>query len=389
MGVPESDTRRSDDRLTAIWTYPWDLLAEGLDESLGRIADTGMTAISLAVSYHAGMLLLPHNPRQKVRFLEDGAVYFRPRPDHFRGLSLQPRVSELAGPIDPLGEICLAGGRQGLEVVAWTVCCHNSYQGQQRLDVVTRNAFGDRYPFALCPSQPEVRRYLGALLRALSDYPLRAIQLESYGYMGFRHGHHHEKVLLNLGPLASYLMGLCFCPACQRAAEESDIDYAQVRRLVRRWLERAFEGQVKEPAAFSRAAAISELPGLAPYLEMRDQVVTQTVGELSRASSKPLALLGAAPKMEETATQIEEITVCLYRVSPKEVEEGARAARAQTDPSLSLTIGLDATPLLSPSEDNLAAKIQAAWDAGADGLYFYNYGLMPLRSLAWLRGALR
>jgi hypothetical protein len=54
-----------------------------------------------------------------------------------------------------------------------------------------------------------------------------------------------------------------------------------------------------------------------------------------------------------------------------------------------LGIGIDAAPHLSPTAENLSAKVREAWAHGADELYFYNYGLMPLRSLDWLGAALQ
>ncbi len=373
------------ERFTALWSYPWDLLAEGLDESLGRIADMGLTAISLAVSYHAGMVFLPHNPRQKIRFLEDGALYFRPAASHFRGLEIQPRLSELTADLDPLDAICQAANRHGLDVIAWTVCCHNSYQGERHPATATCNAFGDVYPFALCPSQPAVRAYLTALMRALSDYPLKTIQLESYGFGGFYHGHHHEKILANLDGLSAYLMGLCFCSACQRAAEEQGIDFQRVRNATRAYLEATFLGHIPTRGA-TPAEVLEAVPELAPYLALRDQIIADWVHELARASSKPLALLGAAPG---TADCIAEVTDCAYRRTPAEVEQDVRASRQAISPGLTLGIGLEATPHLSPDAENLKAKVRVAWEAGADGLYFYNYGLMPLPSLEWLKAALR
>jgi len=384
-------TEHAGDRPTAaIWAYPWDLLAEGLDQSLERIARAGLTGISLAVSYHAGMLLLPHNPRQKVRFLEDGAIYFRPPPGHFDGLVIQPRVSELAKEMDPLTDICEAAQRHGLEVVAWMVCCHNSHQGARHPDAVTRNAFGDPYPFALCPSQPSVREYLCALVAALSQYPLAALQLESYSFMGFRHGHHHEKVLLDLGPLPTFLMGLCFCPACRGRAEAEGIDFETVRAATRTYLEDTFEGRVASPQALSREVLTDELPALAPYLQMRDRVTIDMVRSLAQASARPISLLGVTREvLDETAPCIAEVTESAYRLAPQEVAEATRQARALVGPSMRLGIGIEANPHLSPTRDNLVAKVRAAWDSGADGLYFYNYGLMPLRSLGWLGDALR
>ena len=62
----------------SIWIYPWDVLDAGAETVVGELADWGFSALSVAVTYHAGRLLLPHNPRRTVYFLEDGAAYFEP-----------------------------------------------------------------------------------------------------------------------------------------------------------------------------------------------------------------------------------------------------------------------------------------------------------------------
>jgi len=386
--MPIAARRQGGKGYAAIWSYPWDLLAEGLDESLGRIADAGLSAISLAVSYHSGMLLLPHNPKQKVRFLEDGAIYFRPHSGHFAGLAVQPRVSDLATWRDPLADICEAAARHGLAVDAWTVCCHNSFQGEQHPNLSTANVFGDPYPFALCPAQDDVQAYLSALLAELGDYPLRVLQLESYTYMGFYHGHHHEKILLNLGPISSYLLGLCFCDACQRSAENENVDFDQVRQDTRRYLEKALEGRLREPNTFSNEPLLEAVPSLAPYLTMRENITTRMVQRLSRAG-KPLALLGVTPDvLAQARDSIAEVHGSAYHLTPEEVTASVRKARTLVGDDMSLGIGIEANPHMSPTEENLVAKIRAAWEAGADRLYFYNYGLMPLQSLAWIKTGL-
>ncbi len=93
--------------------------------------------------------------------------------------------------------------------------------------------------------------------------------------------------------------------------------------------------------------------------------------------------------MAEVEQGIAEVTECAYRLWPEEVEHDVQAARQAISPNLTLSIGLEANPHLSPSAENLKAKVRTAWQAGADGLYFYNYGLMPLRSLGWLKEALQ
>ncbi|MCE5257984.1 MAG: hypothetical protein LLG44_02870, partial [Chloroflexi bacterium] len=358
---------------TALWSYAWDLMAEGIDGALERIATTGANGVSLATSYHAGMFLLPHNPQQKVRFLEDGSIYFRPDAARFKGLAIQPRVTALADAIDPLDAICTAAPRYGVEVTSWTVCCHNTYQGTLHPELCLHNAFGDPYAFALCPSQPEVQAYLEALLGNLSQYPLRTLQLESYDYMGFYHGFHHEKFQLELGPLSGYLLGLCFCPACLQAARERGIDGEALRDKTAAWLVHAFEGEVTEPAAVTEGALEEAVPGLGAYLAMRDELTIRSLKGLIGASSVPLNLLGVKPKvLAAVHRQIGEVTNCAYVKDPAVVAQVATSTRELVGQDMRAGLGLEISPRFTPDAANMAAKINAARAAGADSLYLYN-----------------
>ncbi|MFP3895523.1 MAG: hypothetical protein ACLFV5_01625 [Anaerolineales bacterium] len=377
-------------RFAAIWSYPWDLLDEGLGDSLSRIAGMGLDGISLAVSYHAGMLLLPHNPRKKIRFLEDGALYFRPHGGHFDGLALQPRISRLAADGDPLAAICAAAERKDLEVVAWTICNHNNHQGESHPDVVMRNAFGDPLLYALCPSHPDVQAYLQALVQELSDYPIRTLQLESCGFMGFPHDYHHEKIRMDLGATGRYLMGLCFCPACRKVAHKEGVALDAAQKATRRYLEDVLAGRIPPTETLSEECLLDELPQLAPYLRMREEIVGRLIGRLRDTAEKPLNLLdmGGMPD-PDLVSRVHEVTVCAYKVGADEVATTTRAARESIKSPVRLGIGIEACPLLSPNEENMVSKVGAAWDAGADALYFYNYGLVPLKSLDWIAKSLR
>lgn len=63
---------------TSIYAYPWALVDEGFDISLGRIADlAGCEEILLTPCYHHGDYFLPHHPLHPVYFGEPGAIYFR------------------------------------------------------------------------------------------------------------------------------------------------------------------------------------------------------------------------------------------------------------------------------------------------------------------------
>ena len=175
-----------------LFTYAWDLEAEGYDAAVGKIADAGFTSINLATSYHAGKFLLPRNPKRRVYFAEDGALYFKP--DLERYGRIKPRVHSLAETgDDPVTKLHAAIKPHGLTYTAWTVCLHNSWLGEHYPDATMHTAFGDPLIHSLSPAHPDVRIYLVTMLTDLvSRYEVAAIQLESPGYMGFMHGYHHE-----------------------------------------------------------------------------------------------------------------------------------------------------------------------------------------------------
>jgi hypothetical protein len=194
---------------------------------------------------------------------------------------------------------------------------------------------------------------------------------------------------MDLGAMGNFLMGLCFCPSCKRVAEQEGIDFEVARLATRSYLGDIFEDRRRVPETISEEVVLNELPVLGPYLAMRDEIVKRFVLCLSAAKVKPLNLLGIEQNMVEALSpHIGEVTVSGYRVPPGEVAEVTRAGRALVGPDMTLGIGIEACPHISPDRDNLIDKVQAAWDAGADTLYFYNYGLMPLRSLGWLKEAL-
>ena len=186
----------------ALWIYPWDILDAGVAETVQRAhADWGLTALSVTASYHNAKFLLPRRSRERV-FLSGGStVYFRPDDRAYTDTPLRPVVTPRAELLDVLDQTAEACRRQGISVRAWTVGLHNSRLGAAHPDASEENLFGDRYPWALCPANPDVRRYLAGLVRDLAtNHDLDTIDLESAGYHGFAHGHHHELNGINLGP---------------------------------------------------------------------------------------------------------------------------------------------------------------------------------------------
>jgi hypothetical protein len=383
-----------------IWTYPWDVLDDGLGVSLSRIAQAGCNEISLAVSYHGAMLLLPHNPRRKVCFLEDGVVYFRPDERFYQGTPVRPVPSELTAQSDPLAVICEAAASQGLGTVAWTVTLHNSRLGLRFPEFTVENAFGDRYPYALCPAQPPIRQYVCGMVSDLSTrYPLAAVEIEALQFMRYPHAWTHAKEGVPRTGLIDTLLSLCFCPACTAAASRH-VDAAGLRDRVRSALEAAFmsstpDGGSSDPKSPAEVDAL--VPGYAAYTASRLETVTSLLREIRAATQAPLsAIIGTGvPErpwlvgvdLAAFAAACDTLVFTCYRPEATEVEQDARFARAHSNGSR-LYAGLQSIWPLARGAGDLAAKVSAVKRAGADGVSLYNYGLMPLPNLGWVKEAL-
>ncbi|MCA1737423.1 MAG: hypothetical protein LC740_00935 [Actinobacteria bacterium] len=369
---------------------------------------------TMAVAYHDARDLFPHNPVHKVRYLEGGAVFFRPDESRYEGIQLQPRVAELARTGDPLGDLCAAAGERGMSVNAWAVFLHNDRLGFTYPECATQNAFGDRYLTDLCPSNPEVRAYACALASDVARYEVSTIFAESLHFHGLAHGYHHERYFEELGTIGTYLLGLCFCVHCLEAARRSGVDAEMVHRSVRDELKRRFadgdsSGSSEELTRDLLAAFGGEQ--LLGYIDARLETVTSLAAEVSAAAGADtsvafLDLSGAEkgfatghPTGDATPTISWQMGIDVAALA--EVCDTIEATGYAVDPDR-LSLDLDAyQPLLADtsrlgvmlrpmppdcrSADNLVAKVALARKRGLRRIDFYHYGFCQLRSLDWIR----
>jgi len=410
---------------SAIWAYPWDFQDEGVDEALARIADAGLNAVSVAVAYHNVRALCPHNPRRAVYHGEGGVIYFRPDATFFQDARLRPVESSLLAEGDPLSRICEAANKRGLKVHAWTVLHHNTRLGTAFPDCTIENAFGDRYPFGLCPAHPDVRAYTLGLVRSLAAREgLDTIELESLGYMGLDHTGHHSKQGLELDTLHRFLLSICFCEHCAARMEASGVAVAQAREAVLKEMREVFAGRFTTRREIDALGALTKVLGRENadgILAARDEVVLTLLEEIYwhiQGAGGRVSGVGQTDTLPPTPDLLETQRLCLM-VSGSPLATGALAgvtlslARQWTDRLLTqafqrettairkavadVAVRRGSTPVfaglqsLAPfvrSGAELAERVSAALDAGAEGLQFYHYGLMPLSNLEWIRTAL-
>lgn len=388
----------------SMWTYPWDIQDRGLEafatELTGR---AGLNTVSLATSYHAGRFLQPRSPRQKAYFPEDGTVYFRPDERLWQGRTIRPLMAKnVTDRGDMLDALVKARETTGLKVSCWTVCLHNTRLGMLHPEHVTRNAFDNANHYNLCPSSPAARDYVVTLVRDITtNGKPDMLELESPNFMGFAHDYHHEKDGVGLNAEDDFLLSLCFCDHCTARASKADVPVEGARKAVARFIAEFCERAIPEKQFpdFPEAGidAFRKHPDLHAFLAWRSEPVTSLIGEIKAAADPATRIvlidikdgwLGGVD-LEAVGRLCDGAILCCYDMTPDAIGDVIRTGRARLGPDRFLGLGLRVFYPEVGEPAILAARARAAVDAGADGVNFYNYGLIPAKRLDWVREAVR
>lgn len=386
----------------SMWTYPWDIQDQGIDGTFADLRDrAGLNTISLATSYHAGRFLQPRSPEQKAYFPEDGTVYFEPDADLWSGMEIRPLVaSNVAERGDMLKALVDLREKGGMKVSCWTVCLHNTRLGMLHPAHVTRNAFGNANFYNLCPSSPAARDYVVTLVQDVTThYKPDMLELESPNFMGFAHEYHHEKDGVGMNEEDDFILSLCFCDHCMARATKAGVPAASARETVRTFIAEMCEREIpqKQFPDFPTAGidAFLAWPDLHAYLSWRTEPVTSLIRE-SRAKADPATKivlidlkdgwLGGVD-LEAVGKICDGAILCCYFMEPDAVTALMKAGRVALGPNKYLGAGYRVFYPEVRSAAELAARSRAAIEAGADGINFYNYGLIPAKRLDWVRAA--
>ncbi|UUP18670.1 hypothetical protein [Nitratireductor thuwali] len=386
----------------SMWTYPWDVQDQGLAGTVAELRDrAGLNTVSLATSYHAGRFLQPRSPHQKAYFPEDGTVYFQPDEALWADREIKPLMARnVAERGDMLKVLTDARAQTGMKVSCWTVCLHNTRLGMLHPDHVTRNAFGNPNYYNLCPSSPAARAYVTTLVQDVSTrYRPDMIELESPNFMGFAHEYHHEKDGVGLNAEDDFLLSLCFCAHCMARAQKAGINAEGARKTAHRFIAAMCEREVPEKQFpdFPEAGldAFNAHEDLRAFLAWRSKPVTSLITEI-RAAAHPetrVVLIDLADgwlggvDLKEAAGACDGAILCCYCMEPEAVSGIFRNARGIIGPEKFLGVGLRVFYPEMENGDALAIRTRAAISAGANGVNFYNYGLIPEKRLDWVKTA--
>jgi hypothetical protein len=384
---------------TGFWIYPWDLADEGISRVADRIAETGAQSVSAAVAYHNLRAICPHNPAKAVVHAEGGALYIPPHHRAFETGGIQPYTSqEFDTELWP--RIAQILKSRGIKLNAWAVLTHNTRLGTQYPHCVVQNAYGDRYPFALCPANPQVQHYITAVCQSAAQLQIfDRLELESLGWMGMDHSGHHAKTGIELDTAHKWLLSLCFCQHCTMALLEQEVDIERALSIVRQRLRLTLADEA-DPVHPEPAQALAEILGedlRDTLLNMRQKTVLTLLRSIAHTlpqntrislmvSPNPYSTGAGAPVDHKAASaHCSEILIQAFTKNPQHITQHTHAVSGAAP----VCTGLQTLPPHVTSEQELTNAIHAASTAGARRICLYHYGLMPLNRLRWVKSALR
>lgn len=159
---------------------------------------------------------------------------------------------------------------------------HGSELGRRLPLAVVRNCFGNPYSYALWPSYPQACRFAQPLVGELARSQIfQAIQLESVGYLGYRHFHHHEAEYVGHGPLDDLFLSLCFCDARMAGARREGIPILELRETISRELERRWRDDVWSAGVEHVRETLAANDDLQVFISYRQATVASLVASLA------------------------------------------------------------------------------------------------------------
>jgi hypothetical protein len=375
----------------SMFLHAWDLCDDGIDNVMGELRQVGLTTMCMAGTYHSGWFIHPHNSRHRAFMTEGSVCYFHPSSSLYKNTRLRPRLSTISKEKDWFAEAGKRLEKHDLNLVSWTVGTHNSHLGTEYPELTQQNVYGDRLPHALCPANHDVKEYLLALCRDLAtNYPMWGLQLESFGWMGFSHGHHHERDLVGLSSLEKEFMGLCVCPACTQKATSAGVDIQATRQFIKEMLDAAFREAPDRPAGhpISMHEAEAKSAALGKFNLWRKSYVNSLIADIQSQSLKGTncRLLLQTP-FDPALTGVADGFGCgAYQQSPEETlricSQASVALPAGWNGILQCFIQLGMG--IPKNEEQLRAIITSVRNGGCNGINFYNRSESPPKMLNWL-----
>ncbi|MFJ6699651.1 hypothetical protein ACIQM4_26755 [Streptomyces sp. NPDC091272] len=359
------------------YAYPWDIL--DTPGFVDRARELGVDEVAVAVSYHSTRAATPWSASGTSVIARHAALYRPVREEVWRDAPLRPAAPDWAGRPDSAGDAVRALNAAGVPAAAWIVLTHDSRLGTRFPQYAVRNCFGESYPWALCPSHPEVRDYAAALTaQCVAGLDLASVLLEACGQLGAVHQHQHEKTDGVWSPAVARLLSVCCCAACADGWAGSGAVPEDVRAALRHEVRRLMDGGDLRTTEDELPAALRSL-----VLETRQRATDRLRrGVLAAIAPGTRVALhgaldpwvtGALPGLTPAAAG-EVDAVVLQNWAPGRGGADAVAEARRHLPS-TVDIGSYVSAVAADPVPDMSDHVRRLAEAGATELHLYHLGL--------------
>lgn len=359
--------------------YPWDVVGD--PDATARYASLGVDAVALAASYHTVRAATPLHPEHRLIDARHAAFYLPVREEAWQGKRLRPAEPSWVA-ADSYRTARDALKAAGLPVYAWTVLTHSSRLGDLHPDLTVVNAFGDRYPYALCPSNQDVVEYCQTVVEEIIALGSPdGIILEACGALGFVHGGHHEKTEgSDWGPIRQKLASVCFCAGCSAKYPDASALRSQIREAI----------DAGEPDEMPLDSSIAEIRAsvagdLRKRLVNRIRELAPDIRVIVHANSDPWATGPFATVAPELGVDVDAL-VAMAWPGPAASAPNIQALR-KIAPDTRIAGYVLALPPKPIDGQAMLAEMRALAEEGVEEFHLYHAGLASKARLDAVREA--
>jgi hypothetical protein len=378
------------DATIAAYAYPWDVAGD--PQAAERLAALGLDEVTLAAVYHATRTTTTRHPYHRIVTAERTAAYVPLDESRWRAAPIALTAAD-----DSFVEAAKALRGNGLDVHAWVVFNHVDRPGDDHGFAVI-NAYGDRYPWALCPAYDAVVSYATMVADEVTDVDgIDGIELEACGWYGVDHMCAHDKATLPRSESMRYLLSLCFCPACVDSFTSAGVDVERLRRDVRDALDGPLRGAetADSPIHSVLGAQVGTIATV--RATTADRFRSTVIGRIRDRRPEWRIGLHASPNSEATtAFTGVDVSGWVGDGYPHPIADtlvvNCWSDHGSVGPALAAGLPVHANLLavegLGGDPYTLIDRGQAALRAGATGLRLYHAGLAADRDLRAMRSVI-
>ncbi len=386
-----------------LFVHSWDIFDEGANRIVEFARKSHIEFLNVAVSYHAGRFMLPHNPTKRMYTAEEGTVYFEPHPEQYSNSRIKPIRSDIYKNLDVMEVLSGAIDGTGIGINAWTVCFHNAVFASKFPELAVVDPYGSPDRNSLCPTRTENFNYVVNLISDIAEnYEVSTVQLESLSFPnGVRHGYHHENFLVPINPVASFLFSTCYCSSCQNVTSDMGFDLVEIKGKAKRFIDRSLTFEENN----SEVYLTDEYRELEPFLDnlfsIKNKIVTETYRKLREIIhrkfpklkisliSNPETNRNQGINLSSIADHLDAVDYLVYFQDAKNIHDSVLKAKTDLSKKAKLVPALKMGYPFSYKEDIIQKNMRAVLDCGIDGINFYNYGWVTSEVLESLGNAIK